>query len=378
MGHGRCVSGFVLVALWVLLVFMNPFETWAAAEGCATFDAGSSTLHVPCLSLGGTPYSLDMRLAKGSYVITVDGLSFDAFIPGYVSPPSTTPPYLWVALSSPPISLGNGDGVTLLPYQWSRDASQTAQVVDDLRKVLRQNYAKAKSEDKRLVIVAHSWGTVLTFLALALESAGNDPIASDLYVTLGSPIGAGNVVSAPDFMSTAVSGLVRDYTAGWIAGVLSSGNCMTCLPKINGSWKNYWAITDYLSGPLSPTFAPVIDTQVDPQAGQGARPVFSEQSTGYWHEFTSLRCGDYCTIGDNLWLQNEIKTLVQAVTKGLVVEKVGFSSMPVSSPQCATVDLATYVLHLPCMEFGGATWWVDLQAVSFGPVAFALKSYGAN
>jgi hypothetical protein len=367
----------VLFLAVLLLLCANQPEAHATTGGCPSFDTVSATLHVPCLSLAGGVYSFDVRVAKGSYVVTVDGLSFDAFGPGQKTQPASEPPYLWVVLSSPPLSLGS-DGIVLFPYEWSRNGSETSQAVDNLRTVLRQTYERARGEGKRFVVLAHSWGTVLTYLALALESVGSAPIVSDLYVTLGSPMGAKNAPPADDFVSTAVSGLIQNYTEGWVSGVLSSGNCPACVPALRGAWRNYWALSDYISGPLNATFSQSSDIQVDAEAGRGRRPGFSEDTTAYWHEFTSLGCKDYCTPGDNLWLLNELKGLIQAVTNGLMLEKVGLGSVPGSSPECATADLSSSVVHLPCLELGGTNWWLDLQALSFEPIVFTLKNYGVN
>ncbi|MCP5104354.1 MAG: hypothetical protein GY950_13280, partial [bacterium] len=78
-------------------------------------------------------------------IVTVDGLSFA----NTLLPPGSEP---------------------IDAFPWSRDANDTLETVETLREFLKEKYREAQQANKGFIVVAHSWGTVLTYLALSSQS----------------------------------------------------------------------------------------------------------------------------------------------------------------------------------------------------------------
>jgi chitodextrinase len=227
-----------------------------------------------------------------AYIVTVDGLAFRNLFLSVENDNN----YLWLALSANPLNLSNDPKLTLLPYQWSRVPQQTPEIVSDLRTVLRANYNRAKNEGKKFIVISHSWGTVLTYLALALESKGSNPITPDLYVTLSSPLGTGNVkIDSPviNISATTIYDAIVAYTLEFHKEVLDKNKCKGCKPKVKRA-VNYWALGDFISGPLG-SYLKAENIQVDTEYRNGRSKrigitLFDGDitTTDYWHKYTSL------------------------------------------------------------------------------------------
>ena len=162
------------------------------------------------LTISGDPLILVPTAPKGSsgknvFVFTIDGLSF--FRTGLgefgLNKWSLRPEYLRNAILTMVDGLGlwqgdiysYGEEMDSSGSSWNGDATQTPKVVDGLREVLRSQYDKARAENKKFILVTHSWGAVLAKLALEYNQAGNNPIEPDLIITLSSPLGSNNIHS---------------------------------------------------------------------------------------------------------------------------------------------------------------------------------------
>jgi hypothetical protein len=160
--------------------------------------------------------------------------------------------------------------ITLVPFPWDRNPWRTDAHVGALRGYL-QNLAKVAGDyHKKLVVVAHSWGTVLSYLALAsaqaAEAQGGQHVRVDLLVMLSSPLATENVdyrsaalwcpvlfdpiaISACVIAEGGANALYDDiilFTDGW----RFQQNPSFLTPRV-GSVYNYWAWNDCISGPLN-------------------------------------------------------------------------------------------------------------------------------
>jgi hypothetical protein len=81
-----------------------------------------------------------------------------------------------------------------------------------------------------LVVVAHSWGTVLAYIAISK----NKNIEISKLVTLGSPLNAQN---------TTVRDFAREALGRWDLDRVS-------VPNNVKTWANYWGRCDAISGPI--------------------------------------------------------------------------------------------------------------------------------
>jgi hypothetical protein len=118
----------------------------------------------------------------------------------------------------------------ITPFNWSRNVCDTDQYVLELSAVL-EGFTKLSQKDHGpLVAVAHSWGTVLAYIAISR----NTKIAVDKFVTLGSPLNAQN---------GAANAFTKDTLVRW------NIDSVTALNNVK-SWDNYWEQCDLISGSI--------------------------------------------------------------------------------------------------------------------------------
>ena len=242
-------------------------------------------------------------------IVTVDGLSFSNTILGHLGMPFLVEEcdnYVEVALES--MNLPVSDDY-IVPFSWSRDASESDEVIGDsdeaygsLRHFLRYYFTKSQQEGSRFIVVSHSWGTFLTYMALYYESTVDVPIICDLYVTLGSPLGTdyAHEGSWPEEV------LVNDYVSDRLVE-LDFDSSTECYPRAVRS-VNYWAWGDVISGPLGDYMPLAENVKVDSRSeadGYWHRNVWT---TGTWHKYDSLQPGG---LPDNQPLKDALKALIE-------------------------------------------------------------------
>ncbi|MHC4499608.1 MAG: Kelch repeat-containing protein, partial [Planctomycetota bacterium] len=179
-----------------------------------------------------------MQIIKGAVVVTVDGLSFANTLLG---PPylDDTDHYLKTALEAMEFLTVSDSVIDSFP--WSRDAGNTDSELLQLRNFLKNSYDTARDEGKKFVVVSHSWGTFLSYLALSYESTVEDPIYCDLYITLSSPMGTYYAHDSQYLEEIAVTG----YVNMWLAA-LDFASCTNCYPRTDAC-VNVWAWGDVIS-----------------------------------------------------------------------------------------------------------------------------------
>ena len=258
-------------------------------------------LLVVVLVSGGSMYG-----GEPAVIVTVDGLSFvnTLLFPG--SGIEDNDQYLETALENMNLDL---EDTSIEGFSWSRDANDTAETVEALRTFLKEKYGTALAANKRFIVVAHSWGTVLTYLALSSQSnqvSQNERVYVDLYITLGSPLGTDNAHSGSNY---AEETLVINYTANWVN---QYSFCATCLPLAD-EWVNYWAWGDVISGPLD-GFVPFeenlswSDRKIDSASTSTGYAGRNTGTTVIWHMYDSLQSGG---VRDNQPLLDEIKAKIE-------------------------------------------------------------------
>lgn len=245
--------------------------------------------------------------AQTADIITVDGLSFvnTLLLPG-PQPINESEHYLKTALDSMNLKPA---GTTVMAFPWSRDANDTAKTVEALRIFLKLKYQAARQAGKRFIIVAHSWGTVLTYLALSSQSRQvqeGERVYVDLYVTLGSPLGTEYAHGGNKYLEEST---VIAFTHNWTDRYSFCGNCLPLVTR----WLNYWAWGDVISGPFD-GFMPFsgnlqwLDTKLDPSDVSSGYPARNSGTTVLWHMYDSLQPGG---VLDNQPLLDTIKAEIE-------------------------------------------------------------------
>jgi len=231
-------------------------------------------------------------------VITVDGLKLDKVVKEQISQycekynTNSWGDYLGDAVRE----MGFGNSIDLYSFPWSRDALISKFEVDNLSKFIHQILNKKENINKKIVILSHSWGTVLTYAALNRLNNENKEI--DLLITLGSPLGSEYLKSSvikriTKYASLAgsVSVLEENIVLAYIASKFSElGIDGNRCPKNIKKWINYWNFGDLFSGPVNERCALAEDRTFDNEI------TFKKYKTGrniwgtyLWHGFNSLQ-----------------------------------------------------------------------------------------
>lgn len=176
-------------------------------------DPDTPSLEVP---LTGT------ATAKG-WVVVIDGVHIlSIFSPSY--PPDFSD-YLKDAIDVYWTGLIEERVGTIIPFIWSRNIYDTGDYVKELSNRLETLTNFNKQTNSPLVILSHSWGTVLAYLAISQ----NSNIHVDKFISLGSPLNSQNPI-------------VNDFTKLYVERVEQPSNVER--------WHNYWAKCDPISGDI--------------------------------------------------------------------------------------------------------------------------------
>lgn len=207
-------------------------------------------------------------------IVTVDGLSFVNTLLGTsgLDNIQNSNNYLKSNLTK----LINSESIS--SFTWSGDANDTAAIlassVSGLRKFLIDNYNEAKAKNKAFIVVSHSWGTFLSYLALSLEPQ----IECDLFITMSCPLGTSSGVSTEE-------DIVYNYTNVELF-LMPSFDIVNDYPHANVFY-NFWANGDLISGPLTGKI-PVITNVHDVQVDDGISDNRTVVDSYFWHKFTTL------------------------------------------------------------------------------------------
>jgi pimeloyl-ACP methyl ester carboxylesterase len=146
-----------------------------------------------------------------------------------------------------------------LGESWDGDSNYTEEIVRDLIKVMTSKFNEAKSfpGDKKFILLTHSWGTVLAFLALEYSE-----VNPDLFITLSSPLGTQNLAGSIDYENV-VTLYVHEQienTRKEIKDILNDELHNLMYPEIIirhnplfYKWINYYTMGDIISGPIYPS-----------------------------------------------------------------------------------------------------------------------------
>jgi parallel beta-helix repeat protein len=175
--------------------------------------------------------------AADGIVVTVDGINPLSTATGSIFGDSSTG-YIYVEIIK---SAKKSEIISTIgqiqPFYWANDANYTDTAAQSLANILRTAYAQTSESYSPLVVVSHSWGTVLTYIALH----NNPDIIVDKLITMGSPL------SVSPF-EPGIRGIIGGFTTLKLAfqGIYDVHD----LPNIK-SWHNYWTPCDIISSPIT-------------------------------------------------------------------------------------------------------------------------------
>jgi len=151
--------------------------------------------------------------------------------------------------------------VLVVPFRWTRNPNKSDQALADFNTWLPQVYDAAQKAHKPLYIVAHSWGTLLSYTMLKSLMQASSPIHLDRFVTVGSPL-----VPSTTWVDALVS-----------AGILYEGLAYYIDPLTNvGPWINLLAKRDPFA-----SVVPAANKNI--QVDASADPYEDEVNNAYKH-----------------------------------------------------------------------------------------------
>ncbi|MBF0551089.1 MAG: hypothetical protein HQK60_11205 [Deltaproteobacteria bacterium] len=158
-------------------------------------------------------------------VIVIDGLHLLSIVDPFLEPDYTA--YLKEAIPADQAALIEQKIGPITAFKWSRNIYDTDDnLIHSLSQVLADASQASIAQKKPFVVLTHSWGTVLAYLALAKKP----DIKVDKFITLGSPLDS-------------MTGLVKSFTEIYVSDV-------NVLPNVT-EWNNYWIDCDPISGSIS-------------------------------------------------------------------------------------------------------------------------------
>ena len=148
-----------------------------------------------------------IRAATSPYVIAVDGLAKQEVgisWTEWLNPISwgqskVEKGYLAKALAASPEI--RQSGAEIHAFVWSRDPGDSSRYIRKLTKEIGEVYQTQTRGQRPLVIVAHSWGTVLSYAAL---HALKGDVAVNGFISLGSPLNPSPVSLEKGFLTLEV------------------------------------------------------------------------------------------------------------------------------------------------------------------------------
>ncbi|MHC1743985.1 MAG: hypothetical protein AB9873_13265 [Syntrophobacteraceae bacterium] len=166
------------------------------------------------------------------WVITIDGMDFaTTFVPGWPDMPTM---YLYEAIPQKARETITKNVGIIVPFPWSRDTVDTADAVDKLHELIK----RLTVNNEPIVVLAHSWGTVISYIAAQLH----EDIYIDKLITLGSPLGSripgcylytASMLEAFDITSVARSDNIREWHHYWVDCDRISGEIYSLSPNNN-------------------------------------------------------------------------------------------------------------------------------------------------
>lgn len=348
---------------------------------------------VLCLSGCGSPNGDAAR--DPDILVAINGLEFTRTLPGELFDAfganldfdGEREDYLKPALAG-----ALGGAYDIRTFGWSGDATETGALLSpegstSLRSYLRAAYAEARAKGVKFAVVAHSWGSFLGYMALAMESAGADPIECDLFITLSCPIAANRAGTEFDPLDFAV----ETYANRWMEDLgFDIGGAL--YPKA-GRFINYWAFGDCISGPLAtriPAGAGVRDTQVDffKIDGTGAIDKYlAELKRGtddviFWHDFTSLKdsvATDKASYGTGEGFgEEETRSLIHSFHREVAGEILRASSTPPASLSAPKLSLTLSSVQCTREPEWGNSEFYGFFRIMAGDELFSARKWFEN
>src|ERR1039457_1593694 len=177
-------------------------------------------------------FNINIANAANGKVVVIDGINFGDSIDISHAPDSG---YLYSYIANNPYCTYWYNKITqnigtIVPFPWSTNISDTDKYVQQLSSMLEDISTSNKLINAPTVVIAHSWGTVLAYIAISQ----NSNIHVDKFITLGSPL----------------SSETTDILAATYAVLASHQIYMLTKPSNVGTWHNYWNLLDLISGPI--------------------------------------------------------------------------------------------------------------------------------
>jgi len=186
--------------------------------------------------------------AQKAYVVTIDGIHVGASLFNTSSKRRFNDSYLQDKVA------GWGIAAHVAPIGWSGNFDDADADTLTVKNGIMIAYGTAKNQGRKLVITAHSWGSVLAYRALReLKDSGKLPSgAVHTLATFGSPLNRSNNPRVSNLTSKQSTGpqAAYDQTVQSAVDIHARWVGPQALDGVVQHWNNYWVQRDTISGPI--------------------------------------------------------------------------------------------------------------------------------
>lgn len=220
-------------------------------------------------------------------------------------------------------SLGLSENFHIEAHQWDGFTATSRDEIDNIKDLILDRYEYTSNNNAKLIVIGHSWGTFLTYVALGELS---DSVEVDLYIMLSSPIGTifrkGDIwFGLPDEDAKIIDLATKLGIIGKVNSVQNQIGVTIEDLEINANRIiNWWVRGDLISGPVVELNSSYEDRYIHYFSWFRSLTWQTILPSGEsYHDFTKLISG----IHDSNFIREEVKSELMNTLNDISLDRPG-------------------------------------------------------